>query len=135
VSTTTAGSVTFDLGSLMTVDALAFWNFGGLGGNPTFAVTQFSLVASVDASFSSPIVLGTFNPAVFATLNPAQVFSFASTNAQFFRLQGFSSNGATALGIGEIAFSATAVPEPATCLLIGAGAAVVAARRRLKSRT
>jgi hypothetical protein len=35
VSSTTVGSVTFDLGTVQTVDGLAFWNFGGLGGNPS----------------------------------------------------------------------------------------------------
>jgi len=132
IAATTTGNVTFDLGSVMIIDKIAFWNFGGLGGNPFFAATQFTLVASVDASFTAPIVLGTFNPAVFGTsLNPAQVFSFAPTNAEFFRLQAFVSNGAPGVGIGEVAFNSTnVVPEPASLFLIGTGLAVAAARRR-----
>jgi len=119
VSTTTSGAVTFDLGSVMTVDKLAFWNFGGLGGNTSFGVTQFTLVASTDAGFSTPINLGTFSPSVFSTLNPAQIFSFAPTSAEFFRLQSISSNGASAFGIGEVAFEASSVPEPSTLALFG----------------
>jgi len=132
IAATTVGSVTFDLGSLISVDEVAIWNFGGLAGDPSVAITQFSLLASTDAGFSSPITLGTFNPAVFSTLNPAQVFGFAPTTAQFFRLQAFTSNGANRLGLGEIAFGQSPVPEPATLLLLGTG--LVAGARLCRHR-
>ena len=132
ISGTTVGSVTFDLGSLISVDEMAIWNFGGLRGNPSLAITQFTLLASTDAGFSGPITLGTFNPAVFSTLNPAQVFGFTPTTAQFFRLQDFSSNGASVLGLGEIAFGQSPVPEPATLLLLGTG--LVGGARRWRQR-
>jgi hypothetical protein len=136
ISTSTSGSVTFDLGSLMTIDKVAVWNFGGLGGVPSFGITQFTLLASVDAGFSSPTTLGTFNPSVFTTLNPAQVFDFAPTGAEFFRLQNFSSNGASSLGLGEIAFeaSASAVPEPSSLALMGMATAGFAGHFRWRRR-
>jgi len=130
VSSTVAGSATFNLGSLQTVDGLAFWNFGGLGGSLAYGITQFSLVASVDAAFTTPLALGTFNPTVYSTLNPAQIFSFGATTAQYFRLEGFVSNGAGAIGIGEIAFRDAAVPEPASMILLGSGLGALALRRR-----
>jgi hypothetical protein len=130
VSETTAGSVTFDLGRLMSIDKVAVWNFGGPRGNPEAAITQFTLVASTDPGFAGPITLGTFNPAVFSTLNPAQVFRFAPTTAEFFRLQAFRSNGTSNLGLGEIAFGQSPVPEPSTLLLLGTGLVGVASRWR-----
>jgi hypothetical protein len=121
VSNTTTGVAVFDLGRVMNLDSVAIWNFGGLGGTLTFAITRVTLEASLDASFSNPTNLGTFNLSVFATTNPAQVFSFPSVDAEFVRLRDFQSNGAPAIGLGEIAFDAAPAPEPSTLTLFGIG--------------
>ena len=115
---TTAGVADFNLGSVMRVDRVALWNFGsGL----SFAVTQVSLVAGTDAAFTTMLSLGTFNLAVIGGLNPAQIFSFPAVNAPYIRFQNFVDNGAGSIGLGELAFSTNAVPEPASVWLLSLG--------------
>jgi hypothetical protein len=132
VSITTVGQVIFNLGSAQPIGEVAIWNFGGLGGNLSFGISQFTISSCSDAACSSPVVLGTFRPFVTSALNPAQDFSFTSVDAQWFKLDGFSSNGAGALGLGEIAFE-RAVPSPTSLVLLGvsfAGLAGLSWRRR-----
>ena len=131
VSNTTSGVTVYDLGSLLSVDKVAIWNFGGLGGNTSFATTQVTVEASANPGFTSPTNLGTFNLSVFATTNPAQVFGFPTVAAEFFRFENFQSNGAGALGLGEVAFAAT--PEPSSVVLFGLGLAGLVGRRRKRS--
>jgi hypothetical protein len=121
MSLTTFGSVTFDLGSLIPVDEVAIWNFGGVGVDINLGITRFTLLASTDAGFLSPTTLGTFKPRVSAiTPNPAQIFGFAPTTAQFFRVQDVRSLKAGSIGLGEIAFGrfTTATPTTAATTLI-----------------
>ena len=75
-ATTVIGVADFDLGSVRNVNRVAIWNFGGLAGSITYAIKQVSLESSIDSSFSSPTILGTYNLGVYSTTNPGQVFSF-----------------------------------------------------------
>jgi hypothetical protein len=133
-ATTPIGVADFDLGSVKNVNRVAIWNFGGLAGNITYAIKQVSLESSVDSSFSSPAILGTYNLGVYSTTNPGQVFSFPTVAARYFRLYDFQSNGAPSIGLGEIAF-ATVIPEPASPILVGFAAfGALAALRRDTAR-
>ena len=122
----TSGNFDFALGGTFTLESFALWNLGdGLGDN----VRGFELLADDDAAFTSPTSLGTFTAAHNkgpTNATSAEVFTFSPTSAAFVRMV-ITSNwgGTTFTNFGEAAFevqtSPTAVPEPASLALLGAG--------------
>jgi hypothetical protein len=116
-SNVTSATVTYNLGSILTMDRIALWNEDSAGFGQGVVSTSSDGITFVS--------LTTINPAN----NPvnvdygAQVFGFASTAAQYVRLDlsGCPQPGGTGFigcGIGEIAFSnASTVPGP----IVGAG--------------
>ncbi len=133
-SGTTTAQVTYDLGSVTSIDALALWNEESSG------IGTLALTGSADGiTFDS---LGTYMPIDHPLANyPAQVFTFASTSVQFVR---FGMSGCpqpdpgtfAACAIGEVAFRTAAsgggtVPEPAAwALMIGGFGLIGTALRR-----
>lgn len=126
-------TLTFALGSVQTIDRVALWVEEASG----FSTAVLS--ASTDGvSFGN---LGTINPAdpPPSSAYPAQVFGFAPTMMQFFRMDMSGcpqpNPGATSeCSLGEIAFSAGAGPTPIPipaggALLLSALAALGATRR------
>ncbi len=130
----TTGSLTFDFGSATTLESLTFWNF--FPSSPV-ATVDFSLEASLTSDFSSSTSLGSFTRTVAsASPTPAEVFSFAPTNAQFVRLNVLSNNGGPRFAIGEVVFEESqvteTVPEPTSILglLLMGGAGLLAKRQK-----
>jgi hypothetical protein len=132
-----SASVTYDLGSVMSIDALALWNeeSSGIGTLDLFGSTDGMSFFSL-ASGLSPTDHG---------LAPylADVFTFMATNLRFIRFD--MSNcpqpnvgSFAACAIGEVAFRSTdgnVIPLPAAgwLLLSGVGALSVARARRRKT--
>ena len=130
-------SVTYNLGSLRNLDALALWNEEASG------IGLLSLFGSTDGVNFSLIVdnLSPTDHAPGGTDYGANVFTFGNVSAQYIR---FDMNRCpqplsayNACSIGEVAFreapdTPTAVPEPAMIGLfsLGLGAAALARRRR-----
>jgi len=121
-SGTTTAIVTYNLGSVLNIDRLALWNEESSG------IGVLDLSYSTDGVTFTPLALGllpTDNPPADY---PADVFSFPTTAAQYVRFEMSSCpqpNPGTfpACAIGEVAFdvSGTAVPEPSSLALLGAG--------------
>jgi hypothetical protein len=134
---TTTAQVTYSLGSVMSIDRLALWN------EETAGIGTLELSSSLDGiTFTS---LGVFTPFDNPLANyPAEVISFAPTNARFVRF-GMSGCPQTDPGsyescaLGEVAFRLTgAIPEPATWAMmmlgfIGAGSILRASRRKTRA--
>jgi hypothetical protein len=136
-SAATAATVTYDLGSSKTIDALALWNedISGIG--------SLALETSSDGLIFAPLVAG-----LLPTNNNdnfdygADVFSFGAVTAQFVRFvmtncpqvpNGPNPGGFGGCAIGEVAFRATAVPEPGILELTGlALLGLVLVRRRVR---
>jgi PEP-CTERM motif-containing protein len=132
---TNSASVTYNLGSLMGIDALALWNEESSG------IGTLALFGSVDGIvFNS---LGVFNPFDNPLADyPAEVFGFGPALVQYVRFD--MSNcpqqdpgNFQACAIGEVAFrtaQVTGVPEPGTwaMMLLGFGATGFALRRSRK---
>lgn len=132
-----SATVTYDLGSIFSIDRFALWNeeVSGIGTFDLFTSTNGVDFASILTA--SPVN----NPD--GSAYGAQIFDFAATDARYARLamsncpQAPSSFNSCA--IGEVAFRtaavAGAVPEPGTwaMMLLGFGAIGSSMRRRRKT--
>jgi hypothetical protein len=129
-------TATFDLGASYDIDRLALWNF-----NATSSLRGFTLQASNTANFSSFINLGAFSVNNGTSSNsPAQTFTFASTNARYFRFINTSNGGTSTTGFSEIVFGQidelpVSVPEPSSILglLVAVGTGGIITKKRQKS--
>ncbi len=121
----------FDLGGEFFIDAMAFWGVDGVA-----AIRDFSLLASLQDDFSDATVLGNYSAETQFALNPAQVFTFAPTNARFVRLSYTSNFGSTsrAGAASEVAFRSFIIPEPSSLALMVVGVAGLIALRWRQSR-
>lgn len=135
---TSSASVTYDLGSILGIDAVALWNEESSG------IGALDILWSTDGlAFTS---LGIFNPTDHSAGSyGADVFTFAGIDARYFR---FDMSGCpqpingtfNACAIGEVAFRSAdvggAVPEPSTwaMMLFGFGATGFAMRRSRKAK-
>lgn len=110
----------FDLGSVKTIDGLAFWSTSNPG-----SVTQFQLFTDNDDDYANGTtgqIGGTFDAVRIGEPTPAQVFSFAPVSTRYVDLNVLDNAGGMGYesGIGEIAFSDPASsPEPASLILVG----------------
>lgn len=131
----TTGYIEFDLGEVMAVDSMAFWNFSHPG-ITRVAIDEFALTvgSTFIGAFSSQLPSG--RPEL------ADILRFDAVEAQVIRLDILSNHGDSRwVGLGEIAFGAQPgpapgarslaavtipVPEPATIAFLGAGLAGLA---------
>ena len=125
------GQFSFDLGAVLSIDALGFWETQNTG-----SVLAFDLYADNDQNWGNGVgaLIGTF----VATANLAnaisnsQVFSFGAISTQYLHIDILTTAGGSQPGIGEIAFRAAAVPEPGTLALLGIGLLGMGLARRMK---
>jgi hypothetical protein len=131
----TSGSITFDLGRLYALDGMAIWNFNG--GDNTVGVKDLSVLGSTDGVHFTPIggAPNHFAIGANASAELAELFSFSSA-ASFVRFDISSTYGNFDLGLSEVMFTGTPLPEPSTLVLFASGMAMlVLVRRSLPARS
>jgi len=128
----TAATVTYDFGSVRSLDRFALWNEDASG------IGLLNILGSLDGITFSSILAGLTPPDnLLAADYPATVYSFATSSARYFRMEMSRCpqrmGSFPACAIGEVAFrSADVVPEPSTYALLATGIVSLAlfARRR-----
>lgn len=122
------GQFSYDLGSALSLDGLAFWETQNSG-----SVLEFNLYADTNQNFGDGVgaFLGSFlATASGLTTSSAQTFGFSAVSTQFLHIDIITTDGGAAPGIGEIAFrGAMVVPEPSTLAIFVLGMIGLASRR------
>ncbi|KXI30962.1 PEP-CTERM sorting domain-containing protein [Paraglaciecola hydrolytica] len=131
----TATSVTYDLGRIVGMNALALWNEESAG------IATFNLLGSIDGDNFFSLADGLLPTDNYFDENLPyadyrylpEVFGFETANVQYVRLD---ISGCRALkgsydicSIGEIAFRAVDVPEPSSSIIFGLGLLGLVSRR------
>ncbi len=130
----TTGTITFDLGSILTTTRLALWNAAGTSQR----ITAFEVFSDNDGDFGNggTTSLGSFNP--IGDVSAAQVFDFTDATTQFIHFDVTANGGSPTLTIlGEVAFEqgqgdTPSTPEPSSLIglaVIGGGLLL---RKRVK---
>ena len=134
----TAGGVApqlrVDLGQLYQITSVSLWNYFSSGGFGN-SVDEFTVAFSATTDFTGATV-HTLTPTIFDSTTE-NVLPLGTTETGRYALVTLTSNSAPIGGIGnrigmsEIQFEATAVPEPSSSVLLGlSGLALILRRRR-----
>ena len=131
--------VVLDLGDTYSLDGMALWSYGAGSADwkrtiddytLSFATTlsdTFGSAASVANDFSSPVAKNAPDPlsVSFTSLSP-----ITARYVLIDQMTQFTTNTSDYVGIGEIRFTGSAVPEPTTTALLGLGGLALILRRR-----
>lgn len=134
-SPVTSASVTYDLGAVLNLGALILWNEDSTG------IGKFNLSASTGGGVFNILLAGvtpdqSANP--FVEPYAAQLFSFASVNARYLRIDMLEcpgQGGYAGCAIGEVAVAQiNETPLPGAVALFASGLAVLGLVGRRKKR-
>jgi hypothetical protein len=124
--TGTTGNIVFDLGGVYNISKLAMWNEDSYGVKGfTISFSMDGITYGGDQSFTAAN-----NP--FGSDYKAQIFLLSTTLAKYIKIHIIDGYNVNVVSLGEIAFDASAVPEPTTLLLLGTGLVGLAGMRRKK---
>jgi len=130
---TTTATVTYDLGGVFSIDAVALWNEEAAG------IGTLALLGSTDNVTFSTLALG-LSPTDWPT-HPttyfADRFDIAATSLRYIRFVATNCpqqpHDFNSCAIGEVAFRQASVPEPTTLALMGLGLAGIGYHRKRKA--
>lgn len=131
-SGTSTLQVTYDFGSIKSINALALWNEESSG------IGSLNLLTSLDGTTFTSLASGLIPTDNGLAAYLADVFAFGNVSTRYVR---FEASGCpqpivgsfTACAIGEVAFRSGAIPEPSSWALMIAGFGLVGAAMRRRA--
>ena len=125
-------TITFDLGNSYNLTGTYIWNYNNPDSSPRgFTDFEIYVGGSGDPTASTLITASAqISQNSIGAPNTAEFESFVASNVRYVRFRSLATGANDRVGLGEVRFDGTLVPEPSSFALLGLGGLALLLRRR-----